>query len=216
MWENFNIRRNIQNLCLIPNFEYLLLSYIMSSNDQGIDIRTFIKQKTANNNIIKRKVDSSQTIRHQPQSNIVCVDDGEFRPMVVQTQPTVPAQAHSCSFNIKPTRITGPNESQDDREFMNFFHVNKLINNKYDTKMNEAVESREPYPVISTEKLAELSLLYKLVNKPDFIRLLSTSYQGRTLVKNMDLCLDSLKNCIEMSSDSFRTQLNDLVGKYKS
>lgn len=107
------------------------------------------------------------------------------------------------------------NEQIKENEFMEFFQVNKLINTKYLKNNSNHSQQVETYPQLSSEQLMELTLLFKLSGESEFIHQLGGSYHGRLLVKQINLCLDTLKYSYEMCPEKFKESLNDLVQKYQ-
>lgn len=115
-----------------------------------------------------------------------------------------------------PLMIPNVISEDDDKKFMEFFHVNELINTKHEKNKDIMKTPKLEIPKITSEKQVELCLMYKLKNNTDFFRYLNMSENGRRYINQIDSCLETLKNIIDMSSSDFKNLINDLIYKQEA
>ena len=161
-------------------------SNVKNIEDQCTDMRNFIQSTTSNET-------PQETSFHPPDHN------------------------QSLNFDQNEFHQQRENEQINTEDFMKLFQVDRLINPKYggNNKNPYTVDHNEKVSQLPIDQLVEMTLLFKLSHEMDFIRHLNVSEYGRKLTKQIDLCLETLKNLVDMSPDQFKVSLNNLVQKQK-
>lgn len=165
----------------------------IDDHNQSLDIRNFIKSKhpsESDNN-------HNHNQHNQHDRNIETFDHDN-----IETFDQVP--------------IKSVDDSIKENEFMEFFQVNQLVNSKYLQKnsLNNS-QSIQRFPQMSSEQLIELALLFKLTGESEFIHQMRGCDHGRMLIKQIDLCLETLKCSYEMCPDKFKENFNYLVQNHQ-
>ena len=133
-------------------------------------------------------------------------------------EPSFYLPDHNQSLNYDQNEFSQQKENEqiNTEDFMKLFQVDRLINPKYGGNKNPyAIDHNEKISQLPIDQLVEMTLLFKLSHEMEFIRHLNVSEYGRKLTKQIDLCLETLKNLVDMSPDQFKVSLNNLVQKQK-
>lgn len=116
--------------------------------------------------------------------------------------------------NLNNDDLNNDKNEIDDNKFMKFFHVTNLINPKHEK--NEPIKNKKnDITEMNTEKQVEFCLLYKLNKDSNFFRYLNMSKHGRIMINQMDMCFQTLQNCVDMNP-CFKEELNDLICKQEN
>lgn len=167
-------------------------------------------------NILSRK----NKIRFPKQSYDQPIDIRNFNKLPVED-----AQSASTSNVQEASNIVAPqilldekqnnelNDQNNGEEFMNFFQVNGIVNGKYKNidKENADKKMEHDMPKLNSENLVQNILLMKLSNQSEFIRHLGVFEQGRQLLRQVDISLETIKNLIDIATPTFKDKLNLLI-----
>ncbi len=185
------------------------------------DIRSFMKSN-------QNDVNNSNLNRFKESENDFISNDYFVQSFDDNLDNNSEQQTQKIDFinNNRTTQFNNPNNEYSFKEekkrdntindFMNFFQVNNIINPKYNrNERNHSVVDNSKIVQLPIDQLVEMSLLFKLSGESEFIRDLTMYEPGRKFIKQMELCLETLQNIINMSPDSFKQTLNYVVNKHK-
>ena len=194
------------------------------SNSMPLDMRNFVKQSPSHfppNNFppdhfppFDMNTDLLQSLQ-QPTSNLPT----NLPPTLPHNLPSILpiTSPHVVTHSHLGSDISNPKQNdKEDGEFMKFFHVDRIINPKYGKNMTKIpTTNTQPPKQFSSEQLSEMMLLFKLTHDHEFFRYLNVSEYGRKIIRQIDLCLETMKNFVDISPDHCHVLLNDLITKHK-
>lgn len=143
----------------------------------------------------------------------------DIRQFLNKNTPSIQENIKSADTTEPTLVINSPiNHKMNDDKFMKFFHVDKLIgaNQLVNHQIDDDLIDPEInlIPSLSNMKKIEQCLMYRFKDENSgFFKHLNMTEHGRLLIKQLNLCLQMLENSINLSSDEFKIELNELIYK---